>query len=156
MTEQLIFPSKRDFWLSVLLWVSAVACVYAGYAQMASAAGMLFRLAMLLLLVASAVLVLWVLYGTSYRFTDDLLLVRSGPFRFAVPLAEVTSATPSRNPLSSPACSLDRLLIRYGRRKIMVSPQRREAFLRELAARGNGLIVQDVCVVKKGADCRPE
>ena len=79
-----------------------------------------------------------------------MLDIRSGPFRFRVPLGEVISVEPSRNPLSSPACSLDRLLIRYGRRQIMVSPKDRLAFLDALARRGSQLVRDGDRVIKGG------
>ena len=52
-----------------------------------------------------------------------------------MPLAAIASVEPTRNPLSSPACSLGRLRIRYGAKQIMISPLDRVGFLRALAAR---------------------
>ena len=80
---------------------------------------------------------LWVLYGISYTLTDDELQIRCGPFRYRVPLAEIDSVGPSRNPLSSPAASLDRLLIKWrgGRKRILISPDRKADFLRQLDQR---------------------
>jgi hypothetical protein len=80
-------------------------------------------------------LMFWTLYGTNYRLLGDQLLIRSGPFRFRVPLAEITSVAPSRNPTSSPACSLDRLEIRYrgDRARILISPVDQAGFLEALA-----------------------
>jgi len=150
MAEQVVFPSKRDAWLTVLLLLAAGACGYAGFAQMFSAAGIVLKVALLVFFLVFVVLILWILYGTSYLLTAELLLVRSGPFRFVVPLAAIESAMPSRNPLSSPACSLDRLLICYGRKSILLSPVRREKFLQELASRGKNLVVQGDRVVKAG------
>jgi hypothetical protein len=52
-------------------------------------------------------------------------------------MRDIRTVTPTRNPLSSPALSLDRLRIDYGRgRRIMVSPRDPGAFLRELRRRG--------------------
>jgi len=52
-----------------------------------------------------------------------------------VPIGEITSIPPTQSPLSSPACSLGRLRIEYGRsRSILISPKNREDFLRELEA----------------------
>jgi hypothetical protein len=49
-------------------------------------------------------------------------------------LAVTSGVERSSNPLSSPACSLDRLLIQYGKRQIMVSPAERAEFPSRLAA----------------------
>ncbi len=72
-----------------------------------------FRLLISLLLTLVAAFVLWVLYGTRYTLTDKALTVQSGPFRWVIDLEAISEITPTRNPLSSPACSLDRLHIRY-------------------------------------------
>lgn len=79
---------------------------------------------------------LWVLTSTRYTLTATDLHVASGPFRWSVPLRDVRAVTPTRNPLSSPALSLDRLRIDYGRRRwLMISPIDKEGLVRELEAR---------------------
>lgn len=123
------FESKRDAWIVVLIWAGALMSAYAALDQIDSPVSVLFA--------AAAAFMLWVLYGIRYTLTDERLLVRCGPFRFRVPLAEIGSVTPSRNPLSSPAASLDRLLIKWDdeRRRILVSPSDKAGFLRELERR---------------------
>ena len=132
------FPSKRDAWLTVVLWIAAATCLASGTAALAAEPSF-GGIVLLVVLADVAALMLWILYGTSYTFAGELLDIRSGPFRFKVPVADVVSVEPTRNPLSSPACSLDRLLIRYGTRRIMVSPKDRSAFLDALARRGTRL-----------------
>ena len=105
---------------------------------------LLFRLAMSILLFASAAFVLRVLYRTNYTLTDHDLLVRSGPFHWTVRLDSITEIFPTHNPLSSPACSLDRLCIYYrGRKaKIMISPYNKDVFLQNLVRRVPGLTLE--------------
>ncbi len=131
------FPSRRDLWLAAVIWVGAGGAVFAGVAQLESGASLGLRAAVLLLCFGGAAFMLWVLYGTHYTLTPDRLLIRSGPLRFRVPLAEIASVTPSRNPLSSPACSLDRLHVRYreSRRGVLISPLDKTGFLQALVAR---------------------
>ncbi len=143
MWDERYFPSKRDGWLVALIWAGALVAVAAGVGQLGSATGTLPGLLMGVLLIGMAAFLLWVLYGTGYTLTADRLLIRSGPFRFRVPLAEIDSVTPSRNPLSSPACSLDRLDVRYhrGRRRILISPEDKGRFLGSLVERCPRLIL---------------
>jgi hypothetical protein len=78
---------------------------------------------------------LWLLFSTGYTLESTRLLIRSGPFSWTVPLAEIQSITPTRNPLSSPALSLDRLLIRHGKKgQIMISPADKQGFLAAVEA----------------------
>ncbi|MFQ5515779.1 MAG: PH domain-containing protein [Myxococcota bacterium] len=131
------FASKRDAWIAAVLWGGALMTGIGGFSQLSSDAPAGTRGLVFLALVAAAGFMLWVLYGTSYTFVEGQLLIRSGPFRFRVPLSAIDSVTPSRNPLSSPACSLDRLLIKWadGRRRILISPDPRAAFLHALSER---------------------
>jgi hypothetical protein len=131
------FQSKRDLWIVALIWLGALMAIFAGFDQFSSDAPVWFRVLMLVALVALAGLMLWILYGTNYSFMEDSLLILCGPFHYRVPLSEIEAVRPSRNPLSSPACSLDRLLVEWrgGRRKILVSPEAKLDFLRELDER---------------------
>jgi hypothetical protein len=58
--------------------------------------------------------------------------------RWIIALETIDEVYPTRSPLSSPALSLDRLLIRYknlhGPSTLMVSPEDKTAFLNALAA----------------------
>ena len=73
---------------------------------------------------------LWLLCQTHYTFSGSELLIRSGPFSWKIAVADIRSVVPTRNPLASPALSLDRLQINYGPGKtLMVSPSDKEGFL---------------------------
>ena len=127
-----VHPSKVDTWLALLLVCAMTPClivfVLAVYAGNSSD-----------IAIASLAVVLgfgfpaWVMFATHYTLTDSTLLVRCGPFRWQVPVAQIVSVTPTRNPLSSPALSLDRLRIDYGRGKsIMISPKDKASFMQDL------------------------
>jgi len=71
----------------------------------------------------------WLLLSTYYLVEVGTLKVRSGPFSWSIPLNEINSVRPSRSVLSSPALSLRRLEIQYGRgQTILVSPKDIEGF----------------------------
>ncbi len=128
------FASKVDRWLYVVLVAAAIvsvtSVVAAGVAQPSSLA-----VAVPSLLLGFG-LPVWVVRTTRYVLGDDELRVHSGPFTWRVPLREVRAVRPTRNPLSSPALSLDRLRIEYGNdRSIMISPADRERFLEQLRRR---------------------
>ena len=83
-------------------------------------------------------LIYWLTHPLHYEITSSKLNVRAGPMRWSIALADIDEVYPTRNPLGSPALSLDRLLIKYGNRKgpseLMISPQERKEFLQDLAA----------------------
>ncbi len=129
------FRSKVDTWLVVALVISSAAGLIAVLTVGISVSAPV-TLASAAIVVLGIGLPMWVLLATTYTFTGTHLNVRSGPFRWRIPLNEIRSVTPTRNPLSSPALSLDRLRIEYGQGKsIMISPAPREEFMQELRKR---------------------
>lgn len=119
------FPSKRDLWLGLLIWVP-LAVVFP--LLLVSPPGE--RLLTLVLMVAVYGFVAWIWFATGYWINQSRIVVRSGPLRWTVKLADVTRIRETRNPLSSAALSLDRLEIRYARfNMIFISPLDKERFL---------------------------
>jgi membrane protein YdbS with pleckstrin-like domain len=129
------YRSKIDTWLLGVFAVSALMAVGACLPALRNEGLAVLFVAVPTLAVGLG-LPSWLIASTSYTLTDDELLVRSGPFRWVVPFQKITSVTLTRNPLSSPALSLDRLRIEYAGRWIMISPHDRGAFVEELRERG--------------------
>jgi hypothetical protein len=74
--------------------------------------------------------------STRYTLTDEYLLVKCGPFSWSIPLRDIYEIEPTRNPMSSPALSLDRLLVRYGGgAELMISPADKAGFMMALRKR---------------------
>jgi hypothetical protein len=134
------YPSKIDWWLGAILVSGMVACIYGSiHVVVAGPPGAWWVL--LPTVGLGAGLPLWLLLGTRYTLEPTQLLIRSGPFRWRVPVADITRITPTSNPLSSPALSLDRLRIEFGRGSaIMVSPRDKERFLRDIEALRRGTL----------------
>jgi len=134
------FVSKRDAWLVALLWLASLTDFGVAAWLWLDVEGAPAFLAPLLLL--AGVFQLQALYATDYTFEGDALRIRASFFRWRVPLAAIDSVEPTQSPLSSPACSLDRLRIRYGEKQIMISPLDKAGFLRALVQRSPQLEVR--------------
>jgi hypothetical protein len=149
-----VFEPKRDTWIVALIWVGALFCVYGALVQFTTPGPLLLRLVVLLSLGIAAVFMVWILYRIDYTLTDDDLVIRCGPVRYRVPLARIDCVQPSRNPLSSPAPSLDRLLIKWddGRKRIIISPARKTEFLRELERRCDQLAMEGDGLVRASGE----
>jgi hypothetical protein len=129
------FRSKIDWWLLVVLIIAAAGSIIV-VISMAITQSLVVALLTLPLLLPTVVLPVWLLAATNYTIRAEDLHVRSGPFAWRIPLHEIRSVSRTRNPLSSPALSLDRLRIEYGKgRSIMISPKDKENFLNELRKR---------------------
>lgn len=83
-----------------------------------------------IIMIAVILFVGWIWFGTGYEILDDELRIRCGPFRQRIPLQEIKEIKKTRSPLSAPACSLDRMEIKYGKSKrVMISPADKENFI---------------------------
>lgn len=98
--------------------------------------------------------VLLLTYPLYYKITGDELVVRCGLLvNQHIPLSAIVLVQPTRNPLSAPAWSLDRLRVAYliqGREKFtLISPLDKFAFLRDLAAVTPGLTRNGQCLERQ-------
>ena len=80
--------------------------------------------------------VMHMFYNTHYTIRDNMLQVQSGFIKYrAIDIKTIKSVEPSRNLLSSPAPSFDRIKVRYGKwNMILLSPKDKQAFTEALAS----------------------
>ena len=124
-----IFKSKIDLWIGFIIAVSAFLCAAISLPLLLSSSIANVLIAVLILGLGSA-FPIWLFFSTNYSTNEKDLLIKCGPFRWVVPLATITSVKETKNPLSSPALSLDRLQISYQSGKsIMVSPKDKQRFI---------------------------
>lgn len=128
-----VYRSRIDTWVLVVMIAVMAATAYSIWTTLAAGRpGAKFSAVVMgslaLLLPASLLL------ATHYTLEPGWLRVRSGPFAWRIPVSEITTITPTHDPLASPALSLDRLRIDYGRRSLLISPREQDRFLRDLDA----------------------
>ncbi|MGM9861692.1 MAG: PH domain-containing protein [Muribaculaceae bacterium] len=77
-----------------------------------------------------------ILWHTDYTISDDNLCIRCGVlYRMKVPIADIIEISRKSTILSSPALSLKRIGIRYGRRRwVYISPQNQQDFIADIPA----------------------
>lgn len=134
MAAVTVYASKIDGWLAAVLGAAVVSSLWASRHLLLAGSPAAWLAAPLIACVGAG-LPLWVLLDTRYVVDATHLRIRSGPFRWTVPIAGIVRIAPTSNPLSSPALSLDRLRIEYGRgASVMVSPRDRAGFMRAIEA----------------------
>lgn len=129
------FESKKDSWLQVVLYASLLITLVGSYLIWRDGGHLpvLFHIVMQTILWASAALILSVMFGTYYLVGERELIIRSGFMRWRIERSSIQSITLTRDILSSPALSLDRLEIRYGAGKsVLVSPADQAGFVEAL------------------------
>lgn len=132
------YPSKVDLWLVVVLLVSGLATC-AGATVLWLEEGPLAASAAIATAIAVTGFVAWILLATNYTVDGRDLTIRSGPFRWRVPLAEIRSVEPARGFLawkSGPALSMQRLVVTYREgRQLLISPEDQQRFIADVRSR---------------------
>ncbi|MGH7887696.1 MAG: PH domain-containing protein [Candidatus Binatia bacterium] len=127
-----VFRSKVDLWL-VIVAVAVPVVMLEFILEGLNTPEKFAELLALVIVVAVLGIFAWLYFSTRYTITGDFLLVKAGPFSWVIPIEDIVSVEPTRNPSSSPALSLDRLVIRYGRSAaLMISPKDKDGFMKEL------------------------
>lgn len=130
-----VYPSKKDWWIVLLVVFGAVMMLAAGYDLLLQDLDAWLKYGAGGFSILAALFCFWLLVGTRYVLTREQLRIRCGPIRMNVKVADITEVYPTKNPLSSPALSLDRLMIVFGEgltKRVMISPRDKEAFMRRM------------------------
>ena len=150
----MVYHSKKDWWLVALVWAGVLLPLAIGIYNLVAPNGNAHAgWTLLFICTLIGALVLFLTYPLYYEITASKLIVRCGVLvRKEIPLSLIVEAHPTRNPLSAPAWSLDRLQIDYTRdggvSLMLISPEDKLRFLRELAGSGAGLEVRGERVVR--------
>ena len=127
------FVSKVDGWLIPVLVVAIAGMLAAFVAVLIDDTPLWLQVVVAITSVLFCGLLFAILKSTFYVIEHGVLRIVSGPFRWKIAISDIVEITPTRNPLSSPALSLDRLKVRYGeRRYVLVSPADKDGFVRAI------------------------
>ncbi|MGE7984457.1 PH domain-containing protein [Solibacillus sp. NPDC093137] len=122
----MVFKSKVDIWMAIIFILVPISMIY----------GVITEPSAVLLLVTAFVIVLLCIlfFGTKYVIEKDELIVYAGIYKKRIPIQQIRSLRPSKNPLSAPAMSIDRIEITFDPhiQVILVSPKERELFVNKL------------------------
>ncbi|MFW1909372.1 PH domain-containing protein [Acinetobacter ursingii] len=129
------FRSKKDWWilgfiiaatgiLLQMLWSMQLRGTLQEYPEH----GIVYALVILIMW--------WPLVNTRYIVTQDHVIIHSMFLKWIISRSEIQSMTPTNNPVSAPALSLDRIKIDYqkdGKNKsVLISPKNKQKFIEAL------------------------
>ena len=133
------FESKKDTWLLIVIYGSSVLCAFVAIILPVAELSMLMIVTSLFVLLIGCIFPLWLVFSLRYRVDETSLNIVCGPFKWFIPLSDITSIEPTNNPISSPALSLDRLKIMHGKYKcVLVSPSDKTGFIDAIKNSGSG------------------
>ncbi|MDN3398593.1 PH domain-containing protein [Psychrobacter sp. APC 3426] len=139
----IVFTSKIDFWIAFMLWGGSFLMIAVPFWQWkksenGSLANSIFLAFIFLPLIA---LMLMPFFGTKYTLSDDQILIDNGFSTQRIKLTDITYIAPTRNMISAPALSLDRLEIDYKNKKVLISPKDKLLFYQEIRARNPNIVI---------------
>jgi hypothetical protein len=118
-----VYRSKIDWWLMLVVYGAFVFPIVEGI-QMK-------QYIMSLVFVGIILLISVLFYTTRYTIEGENLLI----WRTKIDIKSIRKIYKTRNPLSSPALSIDRIAIVYNKfDEVLISPADRAAFVQELVA----------------------
>jgi hypothetical protein len=83
-----------------------------------------------------ALFIIWLLLTTGYKIEDKTLSIKAAFINKQINIKTIRSVRPTKNPLSSPALSIDRLEIVYqsgmDEKITLISPKEKEKFISKL------------------------
>ena len=142
----IIFVSKVDFWIALLLWGLSLFTVSVPLWQWQRGAhkSLIQTILMTVILIPFAALMLIPFFGTEYTLTNDQLQVDSGFSVQKIEITDITYITPTRSMSSAPALSLDRIKIEYRNKEVLISPKDKLRFYQEIQARNPKIVIDEV------------
>lgn len=131
------FSSKKDWWLTIIVWVPMLFFIgIGGYTLLYKEFSIGGFVLIFILMVILPIQLLWMWLTTYYVLDDSHLVIKYGPFKKVIPLNTIKSVKKTMNPWSSPALSLKRLEIMYGKYDIvLISPIDRDKFMEIISER---------------------
>ncbi|MGB3727417.1 MAG: PH domain-containing protein [Glaciecola sp.] len=128
-----VFKSKQDLWLIAIIYLSSLICFCASVYAVAEDFSTVNIIVAALTSIIGGIFPIWLIISLQYRIDKKMLNIICGPFKWHIELSTIKSVEPSTDMVSSPALSLDRLLIVYGNGKVvLVSPKDKEGFISAL------------------------
>jgi hypothetical protein len=112
--------------LGILIVAAAVMVLKAAYLIASQPYGFIEAI---VLVIMGAALPVWILFSTGYDLINGNLWIHGRPFKWKISTSSISRIEFCRSWISSPALSVDRIRIDYGKGKfIMVSPKRKNQF----------------------------
>jgi len=125
----IVFKSKVDLWLAVIVW----GCALASFTPALHPDG---RLAGLIIGTITSAIIAFLWFNTKYVIDGETLVIKGIIRDTNIPIESIRTVSPTRNPISAPALSIDRIEIIYGPNGNMaiISPKERKKFYAMLTA----------------------
>ena len=133
----IFFAPKKDRSYTVIVWSTTVILLLSMTFSFSSGSSTIFEVLISLLVFG---LLMWIWFGTNYRIKEETIKIKNGPFKWTVKIQDIEKISKRRSLLATPALSVDRLVLHYGKYgEMSISPKAESEFI-ELLLTKNPLI----------------
>ncbi|WP_033541254.1 PH domain-containing protein [Planococcus sp. CAU13] len=139
------FPSKKDMWMSIILWSCSILFIvpplfFPDLGVWMTPDFLDKQWIKIVVLFPFGFCLLWMWFKTGYTIQDNFLLIQFGPFNWKIRIDLIHSVRKTRNPFTDPALSMDKIEINYGRfQTIGISPKNKFEFISELRKQNSNI-----------------
>ncbi len=134
------FRSKIDWWVGAASCAPLLAVPFAAMLESQS-----FTVVLVVILL-NVGLFGWTLCSTVYVVSETTLTARCMMMTRRVPLQSITALRATRNPMSAPALSLDRIEIVHADGTLLISPADKAGFVQTMLERAPAIMVEGLPV----------
>ena len=87
----------------------------------------------------------WLWFTTGYLVEDNVLKIKFGPFRKTVQIQQISKMNKSKNPISAPALSIDRIEIIHGKffDGVFISPRHEREFVKLILQENPDIVLDE-------------
>ena len=123
----MFFQSKKDILYFIAIWGTVFIIILGSFFDTEP---IVIKIAYYLIGIISIGILIWIWFGTGYKIEDDLLKVQCGPFQWKLNVKEIRKVRKVKSIFTSPALSIDRLDIYYGKYNLIrISPENESEFI---------------------------
>lgn len=132
------FPSKRDRWMTVILWLFAIMFIVPPIFFPELGVWMVPEFLdqqwiRNIFLLPIGFFLIWIWFKTGYTIERDIFTIQYGPYKKRIKIEEIHSIRETRNPFTAPALSMEKLEIHYASHHfVVISPENQTAFCHQL------------------------
>ncbi len=125
------FESKKDAWITTVLWFSNLICIATLIFIILEGSDTTIDIITSLILVLTVIVTHSILVNTYYLVSENELIIRMGFFTKCIPLSDITEMKLKVDILSSMALSIHRIHIRFKKSRVgvQISPVDRDGLI---------------------------
>lgn len=125
----MIFPSKRDRWMGIIIWGVIFLWCWILY----EAIFVMFNIIAIILIPVLISLMISIWFYTRYTIKQETIQIAYGPMKWSIHIQDIHSIREVKNPFAAPALSMEKLEVHYGKYEtIIISPKDKQEFINTL------------------------